>query len=215
MTDFVTPSPGSSPVGYPTPIPTAKPTSRGPGAYVTLLGGGLLTIGSFLPWGVTTAPTYDTLNGLDKATDGDITIILGLLVIAIAVARFTTLVHPVVQAAATAIGVASAAIAGVDTEDILRFMSRNGWTGYIGIGLTAVFIGGLASVLGGIVQTGRPKEPLQQFTFREGMGHFLGFNEEQAVALAADMNVRMDDLFSPDFFVQFRNTKRDWDDGQA
>jgi hypothetical protein len=27
-----------------------------------------------------------------------------------------------------------------------------------------------------------------------------------------DMGVRMEDRFSPDFFVKFRNTKKDWED---
>jgi hypothetical protein len=102
--------------------------------------------------------------------------------------------------------------ANTDIANILRYLSSNGDTGYIGIGLTVVFIGAGGAVLGGLMLTRKPEKPLPTFTFREGMSHFLGYTENQTASLAMDMGVRMEDRFSPDFFVKFRNTKKDWED---
>jgi hypothetical protein len=82
-----------------------------PGATMTLLGGVLIVLGSFLPWLTATAPLVGTIsrNGMEGG-DGIITLILGVVTILIGVTQLTatnlpTLLQrsPIVTGAVTAI----------------------------------------------------------------------------------------------------------------
>jgi hypothetical protein len=61
-----------------------------PGATMTLLGGVLIVLGSFLPWLTATAPLVGTMsrNGMEGG-DGIITLILGVVTILIGVTQLT------------------------------------------------------------------------------------------------------------------------------
>lgn len=127
------------------------------GLVVVLIGGGLVLLGSFLPWITATAAFVGTISrsGIDGGGDGLITAGIGLVIVvagllgfaspgAVSVARLGAVVAGI---AAVALGIleinsVNARIASLDVQTA---------TATVGMGLYAVILGGIVAFIGGLM----------------------------------------------------------------
>jgi hypothetical protein len=156
------------PTPQPPPPPPAPPGLMRnpivPGATMTLLGGVLIVLGSFLPWLTATVPLIGTIsrNGMEGG-DGIITLILGVVTILIGVTQLTatnlpTLLQrsPIVTGAITAIVAVinylnvQQRIEGVRQESELIAAS-------VGAGIWTLVVGAVLAIVGGVLIRKLPK----------------------------------------------------------
>jgi hypothetical protein len=129
------------------PVSTA-PSKAGP--IVMLVGGGLVLLGSFLPWAtVTTA--FGTISVAGTNGDGTITLVVGLVIVVLSILELTRTVRLlniwggfVGGLVATGIGVLDYA----DVNDRIAGVSSDVAQAAVGVGLYAVIAGGVAVIVG-------------------------------------------------------------------
>jgi hypothetical protein len=129
-----------------------------PSAALVLIGGGLILLGSFLPWVTASAPFVGTVSrsGMDGGGDGVVTLILGAITLLIGIARITRSDLPrYVQRSAIVTGVIAAVVVGIDystLEDRIRAATQatNLISASIGVGVWTVFVGAAFAVAGGL-----------------------------------------------------------------
>jgi hypothetical protein len=156
----------------PTPQPPSPPpTSSGlmqnpvvPGATMTLLGGILIILGSFLPWLTATAPLVGTIsrNGMEGG-DGIITLILGVITILIGVTQLTAtnlpmLLHrsPIVTGAIAGI---VAIINYLDAQQRIEDAREESEliAASVGAGIWTLVVGAVLAIVGGVLVRRLPK----------------------------------------------------------
>jgi len=154
MTAPIEPAPENT--AQPPPPPIAKENKAM--GWVTVAGGTLLVFGSFLPWMTVTAPLVGTISrsGMDLGGDGIWTLVLGLGVAGVGVARIMTAnLRRLVAHIPLPLGLIGVLIAAVDLHEANHRLDTLGdtpWTlGGAGAGLYAVLIGAIAAVIGGLV----------------------------------------------------------------
>jgi hypothetical protein len=133
----------------------AGPTDRTPnkaGPALELIGGGLVLLGSFLPW-ASVATVFGTvsLNGIEG--DGKITMVLGLVLVLIAVLELTGSADT--RVVALVVAFIAVAIGGYDllnAGDKLSAASNEYARASIGVGLYAIVGGGILAVVGGFMK---------------------------------------------------------------
>ncbi|OPG02108.1 hypothetical protein B1L11_43175 [Microbispora sp. GKU 823] len=126
---------------------------------LTLLGGGLVAVGSFLPWVTITAPILGTIsrNGIDGGGDGVVSLVVGAILFAIGLARVTASVPGWLQRVPIALGALAGLVAVVDFGSVndklaqLPSSSSAFVAASVGPGLYMVAIGAVFSVIGGLV----------------------------------------------------------------
>jgi uncharacterized membrane protein len=128
-------------------------------ALVTMLGGLLVGVGSFLPWLTIMAPFVGTLSrsGLDGGGDGVFTLVVGVAALGIGLARFATPLRPLIQRAPILAGLLALGIAVLDLVNVNDKISSIGTSpyvhAYVGSGLYLLVVGALVTVAGGLVVT--------------------------------------------------------------
>ncbi|MFC0864943.1 hypothetical protein ACFHYQ_21860 [Sphaerimonospora cavernae] len=126
---------------------------------LTLLGGGLVAVGSFLPWITITAPILGTVsrNGIDGGGDGVVTLVLGSILFAIGLARVTASVPGWLQRLPIAFGALAGVIALADFGSVNEKLAEisPSSSAYVaasvGSGLYMVAIGAVFATIGGLV----------------------------------------------------------------
>lgn len=128
-------------------------------AAITVGGGALAAAGSFMPWLTATVSFLGTTisrSGLDGGGDGVITLIVGVVVAAVGVARLTTVLPSWVARTPIVLGALLAAIAVMDLSSVADRAAANSSPLLIvstGAGLYVILVGALAAVFGGCVVT--------------------------------------------------------------
>lgn len=177
---MTTPSPSAAPVPEPgTPLPPGVQVPRqraespslnpacasasdnigGAFALVTMLGGILVVIGSFMPWLTIMAPLVGALSrsGLDGGGDGVFTRVVGIAAVGVGIARFATPLRSLVQRAPILLGALALGIAVLDLANVNDKISSVGSSpyvhAYVGSGLYLLMVGALVTVVGGLVVT--------------------------------------------------------------
>ncbi|WP_234028091.1 hypothetical protein [Pseudonocardia dioxanivorans] len=134
-------------------------------AIVTVVGGLLTAIGSFLAWVTVQAPIFGSISVAGTEGDGKITLVLGILVLIIGVLRLIRPSIPaLVQRLPIVLGIIAAAL-GIYV--IIRLGSQIGQieelpgaSVSVGFGLIMTIVGAVVSVVGGIVVSSqRPTVP--------------------------------------------------------
>lgn len=134
------------------------------GAVLIILGGLLIALGSFLPWITATAPFIGTVSrsGLDGGGDGILTLIAGVIAVALGVGRLTTSGMPAFfQVSAIIVGLIAGAVVFVNHSDLSMrvdsFAGEGGGLGTasIGVGFWTIVVGTAFTVVGGVVLRGR------------------------------------------------------------
>ena len=152
IADVSPPRPDLEAIAKPVPPPPpAQPTSVW--AWALLTGAGLVVLGSFLPWVTASAPFFGTVSrsGMGGG-DGIITLIAGLMLPGIGVARLQgNLSKPLLVGA----WIASIAAGGVGILDLVNVQNRiSGLPSLVsasaGAGLWTVIIGAAVALLGAI-----------------------------------------------------------------
>lgn len=137
-------------------------------AVLTIIGGALLALGSFMPWvtAVDFSNGVDTwsFSGLDGVRDGLFILPIGIGAVCIGVTRLVVSTHPYFQRLPLALGVLAAAISIYDLVDInerLADMNTSTTNGAVsqGPGLYAVIVGAVVTAIGGLVVTGPAPKP--------------------------------------------------------
>lgn len=147
----------SYPAGvYPPPPlrPVSSNNSGGVGAVLTLVGGGLVALGSLLPW-ITAIDNYGhtaDFSGMAAGTRGDGPYVLGFGVIALCfgVARLASSIRPGLQRVPALFGVFAGWAAVIDLNGISQ-LSYPGVFISPGPGLYAVLVGGVVTVVGSLM----------------------------------------------------------------
>jgi hypothetical protein len=123
----------------------------------TLLGGLLVGVGSFLPW-VTVASAFYAVsfNGVGGGKDGVLTLILGVVAVAIGAVRLVGMVPPTVQHLSGLLGVGVLALGFFDLEEVQRgvaeFSAQQEYgTAFTGAGLYTILVGGGLVTIGGLI----------------------------------------------------------------
>jgi hypothetical protein len=130
-----------------------------PGATMTLLGGVLIVVGSFLPWLTATAPLVGTIsrNGMEGGGDGIFTLILGVITILIGVTQFTatnmpTLLQrsPIITGAITGI---VAVINYLDVQQRIEDVREESEliAASVGAGIWTLVVGAVLAIVGGVL----------------------------------------------------------------
>lgn len=161
MTTPTTPMPPSGPVPEFEPGRPARVFDSF--GLVTLLGGAVTVLGSFLPWATVAGPFMNVARGGMDA-DGRFTVLLGLVAVGVGWARLAGSPHVGLQRAPIGLGVLVALIAVLDMQDVEARLAtvRSAYVlGAVGPGLYLVLLGGLAMMVGGFVvrapaRTGEP-----------------------------------------------------------
>ena len=133
-------------------------------AWITLVGGVLLAVGSFLPWA--TAQIFVVSlnrNGMQLgqndsfSLDGLVTLILGLVTVLIGVGRLSNFAIPrYIQRSAIVAGFAAGAIAIYDINSVRNLVDTQqsaapGGVFAVGYGIYVVVSGAVIAVLGGLI----------------------------------------------------------------
>jgi hypothetical protein len=151
----------------PSPPPAPSGLMRNPvvpGATMTLIGGVLIVLGSFLPWLTATAPLVGTIsrNGMEGG-DGVITLILGVVTILIGVTQLTatnlpTLLQrsPIVTGAITGIVAVSNYLNVQQRIEDVREESEL-IAASVGAGIWTLVVGAVLAVVGGVLVRKLPK----------------------------------------------------------
>lgn len=131
-------------------------------ALITLFGGALTALGSFMPWVNISAP-FVSLTKSGMEADGRITLILGLISIGIGIARLATRTPVAVQLIPVLPGLFTTLIASLDLADTQARMASIPHLGTyvyasVGGGMYAVLIGGILTLVGGFAVR-RPTKP--------------------------------------------------------
>lgn len=173
MSEAAEPPPALPPAASPSyPEAPEKTNSGGPGAVIALLGGILVVLGSMMPW-LTAVDPYSGIiskGGMDAAGDGNVTILLGIVIIAIAGARFATRMHPAAQLLPILPALFTLMIASADYMQITAWIyDHRTYAGYAytGSGLNMVFIGAIAAGIGSLIVRLRPREPSRTVPVRQ------------------------------------------------
>jgi hypothetical protein len=151
----------------PTPQPSPPPPPPAglmrnpvvPGATMTLLGGVLIVVGSFLPWLTATAPLVGTIsrNGMEGGGDGIFTLILGVITILIGVTQLTatnmpTLLQrsPIITGAITGI---VAVINYLDVQQRIEDVREESEliAASVGAGIWTLVVGAVLAIVGGVL----------------------------------------------------------------
>jgi hypothetical protein len=149
----------------PPPPPSTTPGSRGPapnrtGPIVSLIGGGLVLLGSFLPWAtvktaVLSSPASLSVSGTDG--DGVITLVLGLVIVGIGLVCLTS--RPRLWLVSLIAGCAAALVAVIDIVDVgnrVGEIESDYLHASVGVGLWVVLVGAIIAVVGAwFLRTGR------------------------------------------------------------
>jgi hypothetical protein len=132
-------------------------------AVATLLGGLLVVVGSFLPWVTFHAAFVGSISysGVDGGKDGLITLVFGVLTVAIGAVRLTERLPRVLQHLPAPLGLLTLAIGFYDLDEIqvrvAEFSSEQEYgTAMVGGGLYTLIIGGVLATIGGLVSQ-RPR----------------------------------------------------------
>jgi hypothetical protein len=125
---------------------------------MTVLGGFLIVLGSFLPWLTATAPFVGTMNtnGMQSG-DGVITLILGMVTILIGVTRLTATNMPaLLNRSAIVTGIVTGIVAGVAYSDAQQRVEAARSESEliiasVGAGIWALFVGAALAIAGGVL----------------------------------------------------------------
>ena len=131
---------------------------------LALVGGGLVALGSFLPWITATAAFLGTIsrNGIDGGGDGIWTIVIGVIVVIGVVGGLSSPgAVGAARAAAVVGGIAAVVVGFLDMSDVQGRVNTiaNGSSGAIasvGMGIYVVMLGGALAVVGGLVARSAP-----------------------------------------------------------
>jgi hypothetical protein len=129
-----------------------------PGATMTLLGGVLIVLGSFLPWLTATAPLVGTIsrNGMEGG-DGVITLILGVVTILIGVTQLTATNLPILlQRSPIITGAISGIVAIINYLDVQQRIEdvreeSELIAASVGAGIWTLVVGAVLAIVGGIL----------------------------------------------------------------
>ena len=129
-----------------------------PGATMTVLGGLLIVLGSFLPWVSFTAPFVGTVtrNGMEGG-DGIITLILGVVTILIGVTQFTATRLPAfLHRSSIVTGAITGAVAIYDYLDVQRRIEdakeqSELIAASVGAGIWTLIVGAVLAIVGGVL----------------------------------------------------------------
>jgi len=137
------------------PAPADRPKSGGPGAALTLLGGGTIAIAATLPWFVA-RDYYQTqyLTGLAPGADGTFFLLVGLMIALIGVVRLVAQVPGWLQLGAGLPALAVGWWATIDFNQISAYASTHSTAQVIGTpgpGLPVTIAGALAVIVGSIM----------------------------------------------------------------
>jgi hypothetical protein len=115
-------------------------------------GGGLVLIGSFLPWGTVTT-VFGTISVAGTNGDGKITLGVGLAIVLVSILELTgtsgvRILNIVIGVVAAGIGVLDYA----NVSDRIAGASSDVAQAAVGVGLYAVIAGGIAVIVGGFIK---------------------------------------------------------------
>jgi hypothetical protein len=135
-----------------------------PGATMTLLGGVLIILGSFLPWLTATAPLVGTMsrNGMEGG-DGVITLILGVITILIGVTQLTATNLPtLLQRSPIVTGVITGIVAIINYSSVQQRIAdvreeSELIAASVGAGIWTLFVGAVLAIVGGVLVLRLPK----------------------------------------------------------
>jgi hypothetical protein len=134
--------------------PVQAPNRAGPA--IAAVGGGLVLIGSFMPW-ASVATAFGTVSIAGTEGDGKITLVIGLVMVLLSVLELTGNVL-IVGLPTRVLGlIAAFGAAGVGSYDLvnvsnnLSSVSSEFARASIGIGLYAVVGGGVTAIVGGFM----------------------------------------------------------------
>lgn len=151
------PPPGPEPVTPAmTPVQAPRNNSGGAFALLTVLGGLLLVVGSFLPWVAVMAPFVGTMsrNGLDGGGDGIVTLVAGVATLTVGAARLMTSLRPGIQRLPILFGALALLIAVMDLSAVSERVASVGSSpfvqAYAGSGLYLLVVGAVVTGLGGL-----------------------------------------------------------------
>ncbi len=143
----------------PPPPPSATPGSQGPtpnrtGPVLSLIGGGLVLLGSFLTWatvtvGIGSLGVSGTVGVSGTDGDGQITLVLGLVIVGIGVVGLMG--RPRFWLISLIAGCLAALVAVIDIVDVSRTVSQVQGAymhASVGIGLWVVLVGAVVGVVG-------------------------------------------------------------------
>jgi hypothetical protein len=154
----------------PTWQPPAQPPPSAvvPGATMTVLGGLLIVLGSFLPWLSFTAPFVGTItkNGMEGG-DGVITLVSGVVTILIGVTQLTATRLPAfLHRSSIATGVITGVVATYDYLDVQRRIEdakaqSELIAASVGAGIWTLIVGAILAIVGGalIRKLPHPRQP--------------------------------------------------------
>jgi hypothetical protein len=151
------PSPPAQPTP-PTPPAGLAQNPIVPGATMTVLGGLLIVLGSFLPWISLTAPFIGTVtrNGMEGG-DGIITLMLGVVTILIGVTQFTATRLPgFLHRSSIVTGAITGAVAIYDYLDVQRRIEdakeqSELIAASVGAGIWTLIVGAVLAIIGGVL----------------------------------------------------------------
>lgn len=138
------------------PSPTGPRTEEFGSTIAVLIGGGLLALGSFLPWLQASVPLIGSIsrNGLDGGGDGIITLLLGVVTLIIGAVRMSgSQMPPVLQKSPVVTGIAAVVLVvidGVSVSERVSDVSSAGASASIGYGLYVCGLGGVLAIIGGL-----------------------------------------------------------------
>jgi hypothetical protein len=126
------------------------PSKAGP--IVMLVGGGLVLIGSFLPWATVTT-VFGTISVAGTNGDGKITLGVGLAIVLVSILELTgtsgaRILNIVIGVVAAGIGVLDYA----NVSERIAGASSDVAQAAVGVGLYAVIAGGIAVIVGGFIK---------------------------------------------------------------
>jgi len=134
------------------PDQTGATTANKAGPAIELVGGALVTIGSFMPWaGVATVFGTLSVNGTEG--DGKITMVIGLVLVLLAILELTGASNT--RIAALVLALIAAGVGGYDlvnASDKIADVGNEYARASVGVGLYAVVAGGVLAVVGGFLR---------------------------------------------------------------
>jgi hypothetical protein len=146
------------------PTVAAAPQGINGGLVLALVAGGLIALGSFLPWITATAALVGTLtrSGLDSGGDGLVTLGIGIgIAVAAIIALSTSGAITAARVLAVLLGIGAVVVGVVDignvNDRIQAITSSSSAIASVGMGLYAVVLGGVIAVIGGLIARPAPK----------------------------------------------------------
>jgi hypothetical protein len=161
------------------PAPPAEPRNV-VSALVALAGGGLIILGTLMPWVVVSGPDIPSTvvrSGMDIQPDGGLTLLLGIVIIGCALAQLTS---GTTRAGSITMLLAAVGSLGVVVGDMHSIQQRitstlsqsayqytgtnaalgNYYTASIGVGIGAIFVGAVLAAIGSSTKRQAQRTPL-------------------------------------------------------